>query len=288
VSLTKALEIIPPSTTLQTTSSLWYLDDPASVHTAGQIVMTVEGNGTNYVQTAFGLSGTAPGFGATATRIGSSATQMIPSSASSYVISWVTFGGAGNTAGTAETVVANSPGGAVTFGSKRQPNNYAGHALAHTSGLTPDTYTFAFNTTLTDILGLGVEFLAAEVVGAYSSWAGLNGAGVNLDDDHDNDGVDNGIEYFLGGPSGATTGFTALPGIIDTAGTLSVTWPKGAGYLGVYGTDFVIETSPTLNGDWTTETLGGGNVTDTGTEVKFTFPGPLSGKNFARLKVMGP
>jgi hypothetical protein len=122
----------------------------------------------------------------------------------------------------------------------------------------------------------------------YGAWATVNGAGPSLDDDHDGDGVTNGIEYFIGGPNGNTTGFTPLPGVVDTAGVLSITWPKGAGYAGVYGTDFEVETSATLSGAWTTETLGGGNITDTGTSVKYTFPGPLSGKNFARLKVTGP
>jgi hypothetical protein len=153
----------------------------------------------------------------------------------------------------------------------------------------PATATYAFtggNTTGSHTIA--AEFVAAEAVG-YFLWAATNGAGVNLDADHDNDGVKNGIEYFLGGPTGNTTGFTPLPGVIDTLGTLSVTWPKGAGYLGVYGTDYVVETSATLTGVWTTETLGGGNVDDSsGTEVKYTFPGPLSGKNFARLKVTGP
>lgn len=93
----------------------------------------------------------------------------------------------------------------------------------------------------------------------------------------------------IGGPNGNTTGFTPVPGVIDTAGTLSVAWPKGAGYSGVYATDFVVETSSTLSGVWVTETLGG-NVIDSPTEVKYTFPGgpPYSGKNLARLKVAGP
>jgi hypothetical protein len=116
----------------------------------------------------------------------------------------------------------------------------------------------------------------------------VNGAGVNLDDDHDADGVTNGVEYFIGGPAGNTTGFTALPGVINTLGTLSITWPKGAGYGGVYNTHFEVETSATLSGVWTTETIGGGNITDTPASVKYTFPGPLSGKKFARLKVTGP
>ena len=125
----------------------------------------------------------------------------------------------------------------------------------------------------------------------YASWASTNTAGANLADDHDNDGVSNGIEYFLGGPAGNTTGFTTLPSVVKALdGTLSVTWPKGLNYAGVYSTDYVVETSATLTGVWTAETTGGGNITDSSTEVKFTFPGgpTYSGKNFARLRVTGP
>lgn len=121
----------------------------------------------------------------------------------------------------------------------------------------------------------------------YSSWAALNSAGANLNDDHDNDGVANGVEYFLGGPTGNTTGFTALPGVTNTGGTLTVTWVMGSGYAGVYGTDFTVETSDTLTGIWTTETSGV-NVVVSGSNVTYTFPAPLGTKKFARLKVTGP
>jgi autotransporter-associated beta strand protein len=135
---------------------------------------------------------------------------------------------------------------------------------------------------------LKVEGTSLKLVRAgYAAWAALNGAGVNLNDDHDGDGVPNGIEYFLGGPGGNTTGFNALPGVTNDMGTLSVTWTKSADYAGVYGTDFTVETSDTLTGTWTPETIPG-TVTITGNNVTYTFPTPLGTKKFARLKVTGP
>ena len=127
----------------------------------------------------------------------------------------------------------------------------------------------------------------------YVTWAAINGAGANLDEDHDGDSVPNGIEYFFGGPNGNTTGLTSLPGVVNSAGTLSVTWIKAADYVGVYGTDFVVETSATVAAPWIPAILApaaGSTVTITGNEVKFTFPDgpPYDGKNFVRLKVTGP
>jgi hypothetical protein len=119
---------------------------------------------------------------------------------------------------------------------------------------------------------------------AYSSWAALNSTGQTADLDHDNDGVKNGIEYFLGGNTN-TTGFTALPGVTNTSGTLSVTWPKAATYTGTYGSEFVVETSANLSGVWESEVLGI-TVTVTGNDVKYTFP--TGTQNFVRLKVTGP
>ncbi len=128
--------------------------------------------------------------------------------------------------------------------------------------------------------------LKLETLG-YASWATTNGTAQTIDLDHDGDGVQNGVEYFLGGPAGNTTGFTSLPGAVEGPGGLSITWIKGAGYVGSYNTDFVVETSSTLSGPWTVE-ASPGNVADSPTQVKYTFPAPLSGKRFARLKVTGP
>ena len=125
----------------------------------------------------------------------------------------------------------------------------------------------------------------------YAAWQAANGTLGGRDQDHDGDGVDNGTEHFIYGTV-ANSGFTALPGVTNTLGTLSVTWTKAASYTGTYGSGFVVETSATLTGIWTTEiadpTLGFTVTFPTANEVKFTFPNPLGTKNFARLKVTGP
>jgi autotransporter-associated beta strand protein len=127
----------------------------------------------------------------------------------------------------------------------------------------------------------------------YASWTSTNGVvGQAADLDHDNDGVPNGVEYFIGGPTGNTTGFTSLPGVTTTMGSLSVTWTKAASYTGTYGTDFFVETSTTLEaGSWTTEVVSpnsGFTVVVSGNNVTFTFPAAGPAKKFARLKVTGP
>ena len=124
--------------------------------------------------------------------------------------------------------------------------------------------------------------------GSYAAWQSANDTTEAANLDHDNDGVSNGIEFFLGG-STDTTGFTALPGVINNSGTLSVTWTKDATYTGTYGVGFVVETSATLDGPWLTEIAdpnAGFTVSfPSANEVKYTFPSPLGTKNFARLKV---
>jgi hypothetical protein len=127
---------------------------------------------------------------------------MAVSPTNSFVVSWLTLGGGGNNAGTAESILADSPAVAVTFGSKFQPNNYAGHALAHSSGLAPGISTFSFNTSLTDILCLAAEFMAADAPVAaspYATWASTHAPSGGPADDFDGDGVPNAIEFILGG-----------------------------------------------------------------------------------------
>ena len=135
--------------------------------------------------------------------------------------------------------------------------------------------------------GNGTLTVTSGPPGGYSAWQTANSTAQAINLDHDSDGVSNGVEYFLGGSTN-TTGFTALPGVTNTAGTLSITWTKAAGYTGTYTTDFVVETSSTLIGAWGTAILGAGanQVVITGNNVKYTFPAGTT--NFARLKVTGP
>jgi hypothetical protein len=125
----------------------------------------------------------------------------------------------------------------------------------------------------------------------FAAWQSANSTIGGLDEDHDGDGVNNGVEYFIYGPV-ANSGFTALPPIDNTGGILNVIWTKANGYDGEYGTDFVVETSATLSG-WAPVTpptvedpQPAGTVKITGNDVKYIFPAGT--KNFARLKVTGP
>jgi uncharacterized repeat protein (TIGR02543 family) len=189
--------------------------------------------------------------------------------ADSSVIDW--------TGGTLNIVGAFVSGSSLRFGISN-------------AGLTP--------TQLGQISAAGIASFALDANGylidaaasSYSSWAttnGVPGQAANLD--HDNDGVANGVEYFLGGPTGNTTGFTALPGVTNTGGNLSVTWTMAAGFTGTYGTDFVVESSETLTGTWVSEPISpapGATVTITGKDVKYTFL--VGTRKFARLKVIVP
>jgi autotransporter-associated beta strand protein len=213
-----------------------------------------------------------------------------------YVPTFASFNATGSVAlgndfGVA-SLVGGSQGEAITWASVPDGT----YTLIRTTGSTFNNITNFGSANAYDLSGGrsayfqnagGLQLVVTTASAGYTAWASLNGASVNLSDDHDGDGVNNGTEYFLGGPTGNTTGNTALPSVTNTAGSLSITWLKGSGYLGTYATDFVVETSDTLSGAWVTETTGA-NVTDSATGVKYTFPLPLSGKKFARLKVTGP
>jgi autotransporter-associated beta strand protein len=128
----------------------------------------------------------------------------------------------------------------------------------------------------THFTGTGVVSVTTGPVAGYSAWATANGAtGQTMAQDHDNDGVDNGVEYFMG-----QTGSSFTPNPAAVGGT--VTWPMGATYTGVYGTDYKVQTSGNLS---TWDDVAAASVTITpGASVAYALPAG-GGKLFVRLVV---
>ena len=83
--------------------------------------------------------------------------------------------------------------------------------------------------------------LIESVPGGFGTWADANGAtGQTPDQDHDNDCVQNGIEYFMG-QTGSS--FTPMPGLDETN---TVSWPMDPTFSGTYE----VQTSTDLD-TWT-------------------------------------
>ncbi len=90
------------------------------------------------------------------------------------------------------------------------------------------------------------------------------------DQDHDNDGVENGIEYFMGATGSS---FTAMPGL---DGTNTITWPMDPVYDGAYE----VQASPDLG----TCTNVDPQPAPSGGNLSYLLP-PSLGKRFVRLLV---
>ena len=112
----------------------------------------------------------------------------------------------------------------------------------------------------------------------FTSWRDNNAPGESFDDDHDQDGVPNGIEYFMGL---AGNDFTLTPAL-DFSRLIS--WPKAKGYAGIYGSDYLVQTSVELH---TWDDVPFTDVIIDNDSLDYVLPatGP---KKFARLKVAGP
>jgi hypothetical protein len=185
------------------------------------------------------------------------------------------------TSGTATWAGTLNITGAFVSGSSLNFGSSSGLSLAQLGAITLNG-----NPVTSTLDGSG--FLLTGVVSGYSAWQSANGTTQAANLDHDNDGVSNGVEHFVFGTANSTGNSNPLPGV--DVGPLSVTWTKAATYTGSYGTDFVVETSPTLSNPWTTEIANpnpGFTVTfPAANQVEYTFPAGT--KNFARLKVVTP
>jgi hypothetical protein len=110
---------------------------------------------------------------------------------------------------------------------------------------------------------------------SYASWASSNGVAGGADEDSDNDGVDNGVEYFMGITSSDPV-FTANPGLNSSN---AISWPASATFIGNYE----VETSPDLS-TWTPVSP---KPVPSGGFLNYTLPtGAPGGKSFVRLVVV--
>ncbi|MGJ8642076.1 MAG: sulfatase-like hydrolase/transferase [Luteolibacter sp.] len=134
----------------------------------------------------------------------------------------------------------------------------------------------ASGTSIPQLTGTGTLTVTATPPSGFSAWVATNAPGQTLDQDHDGDGVENGIEYFMGASGNS---FTTLP-TPDATG--QITWPIGANYTGVYETNYTIETSPDLD-KWT-GVDSGDVIINPGSSVSYTLPSGAE-KLFMRLSV---
>jgi hypothetical protein len=152
------------------------------------------------------------------------------------------------------------------------------------------TFTYATNPTITYV-GFVAEGPAVGSVSAFkltavsnsptfATWASTNAGGQAANLDWDNDGVSNGVEFFMD----AAPGFTANPGLVGN----TVTWPNGGNIpSSAYGTQFVVQTSSDLV-TWGDVTEGDFQQfgTNTAGSLSYTLdPANNPGKQFVRLKV---
>jgi hypothetical protein len=112
------------------------------------------------------------------------------------------------------------------------------------------------------------------LVDGFGNWASANAPGQTASQDHDGDGVPNGVEYFMG-ESGSS--FTTNPQPVGDV----ITWPRGADANGV--TFKVLSSTDLVTWDDVTSSA---NETDPAS-VSYTLPND-GAKRFARLEVTIP
>nr|MDH4444731.1 PQQ-dependent sugar dehydrogenase [Akkermansiaceae bacterium] len=117
---------------------------------------------------------------------------------------------------------------------------------------------------------------------SYGAWALANGVDGAAAADANQDGVPNGIAYFMG-----ETGRITPPSIVpNDNGTYTITWENGGNIpSSAYGSKFFVETSSDLV-SWTV--VGANDLnSNIATEVSYEIqPGTVERKTFVRLKVI--
>jgi hypothetical protein len=174
------------------------------------------------------------------------------------------------------TKVLYAPG---SFSWTGPSSNYSGGQVFSVSGLNVSTTSlriaFASSVPAWNQLGeVDVYGSAAAPAPTYASWAAENAGNQTAELDWDNDGVPNGVEFFMGSASG----FTANPGL---DGSNKVTWTNGGNIpSSAYGTQFVVQTSTDLT---TWEDVLVQDLESNDGSLSYILNG--SEKQFVRLKV---
>ena len=175
-----------------------------------------------------------------------------------------------------------------------QSGAFTGTFTEMVDGSTPGNYIVFRNVTgssfTTQTWGTGTNgfnhigpngFQIREVVAdsGYTAWATANSVAGEANEDTNNDGVPNGIAYFMN-----DTGRISLPSIVGN----TITWPNGGNLAASeYGAtkQFVVETSPNLE-NWSPVLLENLTTNTSGPagSLTYTLP-PGLGKHFVRLSV---
>lgn len=114
-------------------------------------------------------------------------------------------------------------------------------------------------------------------VTAYATWAAANAGDQSPDLDYDNDGMPNGVEYFMGETGGA---FTPNPPVLNDGTEKSVTWPYQPAVE-----FFQVQVSDDLD-IWTEAPSGVVVVSPTPGPGSVTYTFPDGSKQFCRLVVI--
>ena len=120
-----------------------------------------------------------------------------------------------------------------------------------------------------NVIGAGPYFQASGPTASYASWATQHAGAQTAEKDYNNDGVRNGVAYFMG-----ATGVATLPGIVNG----KIAWPHDATATGI---TWRVLTSQNLQ-VWTDVTAA---AVDAGGFVTYTLP-KTTPKLFVRLEVV--
>jgi len=178
-----------------------------------------------------------------------------------------------NLAGFSDTIASLNlaAGTSVETGSSTGGVLTVGSLTVNGTVMDPGTYT-ASNSTF--VFGLGSVVVSGGTGSPFDTWAATYAGGGTPGEDYNNDGVSNGVAYFMG-----MNGLATNPSV-ETAGSVrTVTWS----HVGVV-TSFEVQVSDNLS-DWSPADPGDVVATDPPTgQVVYTFPGTLA-KQFCRLVV---